>query len=236
MNTAEKLNIELERTKCEQGMSWYGGVGNFLSVTTVISYGAPENKKLSNWYKKNSYKKVETTKQLTAEEGTAMHDAVEKYIKGEKQAISDDMYKKMGGFLDWAEKNELKPFYTEQVLASEKYGFAGRCDFIGELNGKLVVLDWKNTRHYRITNGWQLAAYRRMAVELGLVDKDCGMVGVQINRLTGVVKTFEYQHIDFCDHAFLHALENLKAHYFNYLDKVGWKWLKKPIFKLVEDE
>lgn len=209
------------RTADDSGLLWYG---NKISVTSMLS-NAVANPGLNNWFKKNSEKKIEEVRTRTSNFGTDAHKFFEKILKKEEVIVPDSHQVVVNNFRNWANRNEVKPLFLEHTLESERLGVAGTTDFIGYVKGNLVVADWKTSTRYNITNGWQIAFYRLAAIEKQLIPSTTGMMGVQINRETGEIKTFEYEHIEFCEHAFLCALEVFKALNFHKLKKAEWAWL-----------
>ena len=208
-----------------EGWRWRG---NKPSVTTVIK-NSIANRGLDNWYKNNSANAIEKRQKQTSEFGTECHRYFELFLKGDL-SLSDvpETHKRhVVAFMEWVQKNDVKPLYLEQALASETYGFSGQADFIGTVRGSLFVGDWKITGTYSITNGYQLAAYRQAAIECQLVGPDAGIIGVQVDRDTAVVKEFKYKHIDFCFHKFLAGLEIFKGIHFYKLQALKWPWLHK---------
>jgi len=240
---ASKKNIDmLEDEKYEQpemitdedGWRFYKLKGqNYLSVTTILD-NAVANPKLANWFKKNSENKIARVKSETGDFGSQLHSHIEDYLIGKPSQVEPQFKQHMENFKKWATEKKLSAANLKRYgkgcevsLVSKKYGFAGTADFIGWLSDKPVIADWKTSRMYRVTFGWQLAAYRLAAIELELVNDKCGLLGLQISRETAEVKSFEYQHIDFVEFQFLAALEIFKGLYFNKLAKMNWPWLKE---------
>jgi len=208
------------------GWRWYG---DKVSVTTILS-NAVANPKLAAWYKKNSENKINKVKSETADFGTQAHEMFEKVMlakHGDVFEYPPTLLKHIEGFIKWKTEHNVKALHTELNLVSEEHGFAGTVDFIGEIDGKVCVADWKTGTRWSITNGWQMSAYRRMAIEAGLVDESCGLYGLQVNRETAEVKAFKYEHLDFVELAFMSSLQVFKSLYFNKLQKLEWKWLQK---------
>lgn len=224
-NLAEELNIE--PTDDESGIRWYPAPGPLgkPSSTAIIEPITP--KSLSNWHKRTSEKQIEKVVSVAQKFGTDSHGFFENVFKGVPFEVPESHAKHVANFQQWVKDHRVKPMSCERYVESDKYGYAGRTDFIGEIDGQIVIADWKTSRSYSIKNGWQLASYRRAAIEMGLVPETCGMVGLQVARDTAEVKMFKYEHIDFCEHAFLCALDVFKALYFKKLNDINWKWLKE---------
>ena len=68
---------------------------------------------------------------------------------------------------------EVKPVVhnVETAMYSEKYQYAGTYDLFGELDGRLIVFDWKASISPALP--YQLAAY---ALESNVVNYGCGVV------------------------------------------------------------
>jgi hypothetical protein len=213
--------ISLRRTD-KDGWRWYG---NKVSVTTFLDQ-AVANPGLTSFFKNNSAKKIEEIRSRTSQFGTDVHALFEKILLGKDLgAYPKDYQPHIDTFHAWRKQHRVKHHYCELSLVSEELGIGGTCDFLGEIDGKLVVADWKITSRFKITNGWQIAAYRYMIKEnLGL---DVGMVGLQVDRRTALPKMFTFEHLGWCDIRFKAALEVFKGVHFTKLAKEEWPWLHK---------
>lgn len=209
------------KTTDKDGWRWYG---DKISITSLLS-NTIANPKLQNWMKNNSANKVEKVKEATASFGTISHELFEKILSNKEYVVPPTHQAQADQFIKWSSENNVIPIHLEKQVVSDTYGVAGTCDFIGYINGELVVADWKTGVRYQITNGWQMAFYRLAAIEMGLVDKKCGLIGVQINRNTAEVKTFKYTHIDFVTHMFLSSWNVFRGLYWNKLNALNWPWL-----------
>jgi hypothetical protein len=207
------------RHKDDNGWGWYQ---DKISVTTVLG-NAVAKPSLTNWHIKNSQKKIQQTQAQAFDYGNRFHKAIEDTFNGLNAQVDQDFKPGFDNFLIWKDENNVKPLYIEKTISSQKYGFAGTADFIGYVNGELMIADWKTSKKYDITYGWQLGALR-LAVqeELGLT---CGLGGVQISKIDHQVKLFRYQHFEAVENAFLNALDVFKMLYWNKLDKLGYPWL-----------
>ena len=58
----------------------------------------------------------------------------------------------------------------EIELYSDKYGVAGRCDAIAKINGETWLLDWKSGKAIYPEVALQLAIYKDMLKDLGVID------------------------------------------------------------------
>ncbi len=98
-----------------------------------------------------------------AETGTIAHEMVEAHINN--QPIPEGPQESVNAFnayLSWASMTRLKIIEQEMPLVSEKYGFGGCPDAIGEVNGYLCLVDWKTSNGIYQDYLIQLAAYRQL--------------------------------------------------------------------------
>lgn len=220
---------KLTVVKDKNGFQWYSFDKSIQPdqivprVTSVLDIAVPE--KLKNYFTNNSKAKQKKTLDVAANFGTRLHEAVEKDLKNEPHTLDVDLE---DAFFRWGnirDQYNIKAFKTEIQVHSKKEGYAGTVDIIGEFDGKPCVMDLK-TGFYSVKAGWQMAAYRRAAIEMGIIDDSYGMVGISVPRRNGEdPKPFVYEHIDFCELAWLSCFQTWKALYFSKLNKMKWKWL-----------
>lgn len=70
--------------------------------------------------------------------------------------------KAYGSYRSWANQSKLKIIAQEMVLVSEVYKFGGTPDAVGEIDGKLCILDWKTGNALYRDALIQVAAYRAL--------------------------------------------------------------------------
>jgi hypothetical protein len=141
--------------------SWYLIKGKkYTRVTKVNSIIAkPE---LNSWYARQGMDAAKKTMKTRADFGSLMHKSIEVILKGEE--IHTENYDKLliddlKLFREWQKDNDVKVEAIEQHLWSDKYYYAGTCDFIGKLNGKHTIGDWKTSKAIYPEYWLQLAAY-----------------------------------------------------------------------------
>jgi hypothetical protein len=83
---------------------------------------------------------------------------------------------------EFLDDHKLRVIHVEQPRWSPTYGYIGTGDFIGEFDGKLSVLDWKNGKRLYPTIKLQLAAYQQAYQEEYPQDKIEQRIGVNIGR------------------------------------------------------
>lgn len=113
--------------------------------------------------------------------GTAVHGAVEYYLKGaepqkalemalknvavnEGADLTDEFIDKAGAgfdaFLSWAEDHNLEPVALEVRMDNHEFRYAGRVDFVGRVDGILTLIDFKTSKGFYDEYAMQTAAYR----------------------------------------------------------------------------
>lgn len=110
--------------------------------------------------------------------GTFTHALIEKYFKGdlddfrEKMDVCNDnekaqAYKAYSNFLRWTTENEFELLESEIKLVSDSLNFGGTIDFVGIINGKIVILDFKTSNYFNKKMFLQLAGYMHLLLEHG---------------------------------------------------------------------
>ena len=101
-----------------------------------------------------------------ADAGTIAHAMIEANLK--QKTFDSSIYPKelvskaetaYLNFLEWKERNHVKPIAIEPHLVSEKYQFGATPDYIGLINDKPSLLDWKSGGVYE-DHLIQIAAYK----------------------------------------------------------------------------
>lgn len=158
-------------------------VADLLSVTTISSIGynewAESNRKElleyaadiarqhPEWSISDILDAVSEYEWRRAARGTAMHDAVERYLRGVEVTEADfaeaDRKAMWLSWLNWFEnRSGLRILALEQPICNIYDGWAGQTDCIARRirTGETIVVDWKFGKpnpEYR----WQLNAYAR---------------------------------------------------------------------------
>lgn len=95
--------------------------------------------------------------------GTEAHKQIEHYIKGEPFDVMTDQVKTMvDQFVAWAKEHNVKFLESEKRLYSKEHWYAGTCDFVAEIDGKIWIGDIKTSsgiypEYFFQTSGYQLA-------------------------------------------------------------------------------
>ncbi len=194
----------------------------YISVTKILDCAVPE--KLQQYMKKNSANAQAKRMTETADIGTAIHALVENDLKGIEQEIPTHLASPFRLWQETRKKHNIKPMHTEIMCVSRKYGFAGTCDMVAEIDGVKCVADLK-TGFFSTKAGFQISAYRMALIEMGIIDDSYGMAGIQIKRDGSGATVFKYEHLDWCLKAFVSCFEVWKSLYFTKLNKMEWPFL-----------
>lgn len=157
-------------------------------------------------------KQAQKLKDKAGDIGTQIHEMAEWTLRtelgqvvGEKPAINEQAEWGFMAWEDWAKKANLVPKHIEQVCWSNKHGYAGTFDLLGESNipgrrrgEKKMVDDWDNCHgRVNVMSDWksgkgiypeaklQIAAYVEAGIEMGHVERGtCGLI-VRVPKVIG---------------------------------------------------
>jgi hypothetical protein len=148
-----------------------------------------------------------------ADIGTAAHAAIEAHInQANPQAViytmlsaEEDRQKALNAFdlyLKWEKQTGIKMIskYQEIQLVCPEYKFGGTPDAIGEINGEIVLLDWKTSNGIYQDYIIQLAAYRHL-INNGVRMADNKPLGFKVSQGAHLLR-FAKEHPDFGHHYF----------------------------------
>ncbi len=145
------------------------------SVTTIINGNLGWSKgALIGWTRKHCLNGDDSMKLLkeAGRIGTLAHIMIEEFIKGGVVKLDDYTPKEISqaktayyAFYNWIANNNVEFHETELKLVSEQYQFGGTFDAICEVNGKLVICDWKTSNDVHTEFLIQLGAYRQLIQE-----------------------------------------------------------------------
>ena len=118
-------------------------------------------------------KKHREYKEDAATIGGLIHKWIQGYIefqlgatdKEPEKPIDEAIKNGVKAFLHWEQENKLKYLFAEKKIFSKKYNYAGTCDLIAELNGKLSVIDFKTGSGPWYEHAIQISAYRQALQE-----------------------------------------------------------------------
>lgn len=142
--------------------------GNRIPGTTTILGRWKESGGLLHWAFKQGQSGAASLyeeRDQAADIGTRAHSMIEQHINGEVPV--EDSLEAVNAFemyLEWERQTKLKMLskFQEIQLVSPIHKFGGTPDAIGEIDGKVVLLDWKTSKACYPDYLMQLAAYKHL--------------------------------------------------------------------------
>jgi len=119
---------------------------------------------------------MEVRKQIAAERGSRVHDALSKNAEVDRKDFDDNEWLYLMRAKLFFDEYKPQLVMNEEVVWSEEHGYAGRVDRVVTMSGKMVLLDFKTG--YVGREAWlQLAALRRALDETyGILVESWGIV------------------------------------------------------------
>lgn len=129
--------------------------------------------------------------EIAKERGTVVHACIEEWaktgvLKGPKQYAPQ-----LKAFRQWLDNNEVEVVACEIITYSPSMKYAGRCDLVCRVNGRLALVDIKVGKNSYDAYGFQLSAYRQALKELGGDDIE-DLYIVRLDPETGKLEVVEY--------------------------------------------
>ena len=122
-------------------------------------------------------------KEEAADFGTLVHNWIENYIKGKKPGplVNPLLNQAVRIFTNWAEQNKVTFTDSERIIYSKKHNYAGKCDFLCEIEGQKYLGDIKTSNSIYDEYGLQVSAYR-LALEEETGVKYDGMMIIRVPK------------------------------------------------------
>ena len=179
-------------------------------------------------------KAFQRVSQKAADIGTQVHHRVEYAIRkelgqeaGPEPPMTPAAWSSFASWENWRKGVDLKPKYCEQTVYSLTNEYAGTLDLIGEVNGRLALLDWKSSKGIYAEYSLQLAAYWKALSEMGHGTPEIGMI-VRLPKTEGdsfEVKELHAGEVDGLFDVFL-AVKKLWAWSYEHEKAYQAKWKK----------
>jgi ATP-dependent exoDNAse (exonuclease V) beta subunit len=149
-----ELQFELKQINSETGRRYTTPGGNsYPSITTVLSHSTDKTF-LIEWRKRVGEEEANRIVKKSSSRGTKLHLVCEKYLLNElndfkiKTMMPDikDFFLQLKPYID---ENVGNVYGLEQPLYSDRLKISGTTDCIAEWNGKLSIIDYKNSRRIK---------------------------------------------------------------------------------------
>jgi CRISPR/Cas system-associated exonuclease Cas4 (RecB family) len=120
------------------------------------------NDKITEDLVNQAKKEYRRLKQEAADLGTEIHSWVSEWIKGKKPSMPENekVVNGITAFLKFQKEHQIKWLETERIIYSKKHAYAGILDAIGEMEGKLTLVDFKSSNAIYDEMRFQVAGYQ----------------------------------------------------------------------------
>ena len=136
-------------------------------------------------------KEHQSVKEKAADVGTRTHLLIEKFLKGQsyEDLIDEETFKPFNAFKSWLEIRKFTLIDGERIVWSKKYRVAGTVDVVGNIDGKVYLLDLKTSKAIYPEMLLQISAYRKMYEEV----TNTKIQKLAILRLDKITGDFEFK-------------------------------------------
>jgi len=193
IDNLDTSKLPITKGKKVDGFRFYDIEGKaYPSITTVLSIRSKEG--IEKWRNSIGEKVANWEMGRAARRGKATHTLVEQYIKNETPSIRDvlplGLFRLLKPYIDQIDNIHC----LETIMYSKQLTIAGQVDCIAEYNGKLSVIDFKNSKTKNEKKiGLKTTSYKQLLMQLCM--KKC-LVN-QLNKLLFylLLKMVLYNHI-----------------------------------------
>ncbi len=152
MKWNNKFNYPKSSRSIEDGMRKYSlGDEKLPSVTSILQATKSEEDKasLELWKDRVGHKEANRIKTEASSRGTSMHSYIEDFLRGrinESFFESNEQYKNMAKeIIDKGIKGKLEEIYGMEETLYYPNKYAGTADLIAQYEGKICILDFKQS-------------------------------------------------------------------------------------------
>ena len=173
----------------------------YPSVTTILQY-MPKNKFFDTWLKDVGHN-ADYIMKKAGKEGTQVHEAAEKLVKGEEVSWMDDYGNARYSQIVWEMILKFAEFWntykpelisTEDFVWSDKYKYAGTADLVVKMDGQVWLLDLKTSNSIHKSYDLQLASYAKALEECkGIKIERTGIIWLKAHTRSASKKKGVYQ-------------------------------------------
>jgi len=180
---------ELEQVNAKEGLRYYIREGSdikYPSVTTVLNLKTA--KFIMAWRKRVGEEEANRISTRAANRGTAAHNLIEKYIKGEPAEAKLPLHLMLfDNFRRFADEHLNNIRVIEGRMFSDHLKVAGTADIIAEVDGELAIVDWKTSAKKK-TKSQMDNYYMQQAAYAVMFEEN---TRIPVSKLVTVVSTEE---------------------------------------------
>ena len=194
------------------------------SVTTILHSIIIDGDRLLNWSNSLGFRHIKYSEELerSANFGTAVHAALEQIMtNGPDNKISLNGFeiikfkKVINNFMEFINQNsndEISIFFEMKEIWNGynviKLGYAGTCDWVGYIHGKLTLIDYKTSKKPNESMFMQLSAYMHLLRENGINIEQAGILTVGEKDVKLYMKTLSELDEYYITFEIIHSLFN----------------------------
>ncbi len=164
------------------------------SVTWVCGH-YPKGVAFYKWLANHGWDEAEAIKNAAADKGSKIHLAIVDLINGEEvgmdrkykdsqdgeaKELELEEYEALLSFAEWYKATKPKITVNEQVVFSDKFGYAGTVDLIAEIDGEKWIIDFKTGQYIWPEYELQLSAYRNAWQEMEIEKEEYKLAILQL--------------------------------------------------------
>lgn len=139
--------------------------------------------------------------------GTAVHEAIEEWIKtGKEPELEGTQKQAFDNFKNWSEENKVKFIESEKNLYSKEHWIGGIVDLVFEMDGRKYIGDIKTSSAIYNEAFFQMAAYHLMLEEMGEHQDVEGYIVINLKK-DGKIDLKRADNMEVNRQAFLAALQ-----------------------------
>ena len=146
----------------------------YPSVTSILQY-FPKDKFFETWIKDVGHN-ADIIMRRAGDEGTQVHQAIEKLVEGEELNWMDEygnarynqnVWEMILKFADFWQTYKPTLIASENFLFSDEYEYAGTCDIVCMIDDERWLIDLKTSNTLHTSYDLQVAAYKQAWEEQG---------------------------------------------------------------------
>lgn len=155
---------------------------------------ASEQKEITQGLIDAAKKEYRRLKKEAADIGTQIHEWISEWIAGKKPDMPDNerVVNGITAFLKFQKEHKAKWLESERIVYSKKHKYAGILDAIAEIDGNLILVDFKSSNGIYDEMRFQVAGYQ-MAYEEETKKNFDGRMIIRFGKDTG---EFEVKNLD----------------------------------------
>lgn len=143
------------------GRTYHTPDGSYPSITTILAKTSNQAW-LAAWIARVGEAEAARISKIATDRGTLVHEYAEKHFNGipifaELEQEAADVIHLTKELIKITEAGNPEVWGQEQILWSNKYKFAGRCDMVGLWNGVPSIIDFKTSK--KVKNIKQIKDY-----------------------------------------------------------------------------